>query len=80
MLLGLIPPFIDPIHNVQIERLACGTGLFSPIKDRNLFYRHRKCFEKVLYREWTIEPDLQESNFLSAAIQIIHSLMRNLCA
>src|SRR5207253_9343446 len=68
--IAVVQPFLDGVHNVEVERFACGARFLRAIKHGNLPYSRRKRFEEVLQGEWTIEANLQEADLLARSIEV----------
>ena len=65
-------------HNVQIQRLADGTGFLGAVQHRDLFHRLGQRGDQMFCRERTIEVYLHQTNLFASGVQIVDGLFSGL--
>ena len=72
--------FTERGHDVLIQRFAEGAGLLGAVEDCDLLAGCRDRFEELVCRERTVQTDLDETELLALAVQVVDRLFRNVCA
>src|SRR5438270_7546699 len=67
-------------HHVHVQRLSYSSRLLAAIQHGDGLHRRRQSMHKMLNGKWPVEPDLEHSEFGSAAVEMINRLLRDLCA
>ncbi len=67
-------------HNIQVERLAQGTGLFGAVEDCDALDRLGDNLNKVFSGERPVEADLNQTQLGAARVEILHRLFDGLGA
>ena len=72
--------FAERGHDVFIQRFAEGAGLLRAVEDCDLLAGCRDRFEELIRRKRTIQTDLDETELLALAVQIVDGFFRNVRA
>ena len=67
---------IESGHNVFINWFADSTWFFGTVENSDSLNSLRNCCEEMLGGEWSVQTDLQETNFFALGIEVVNNFFK----
>ena len=62
---------IEAVNNIEEQRFAVCARFFCSVENGNALCSGRNCCQEVLCREWTIQVNCNETNFLAFLGEVV---------